>query len=90
MPNSSAPARPARPWLNKRSTALGMVLVLVLIGGSSWWLNRGAAAHKEEVVKIAEERDEAKKAREEMMTLPRIRPVMVAPPPILQPVTPNP
>jgi chromosome segregation ATPase len=49
-----------------------------------------AAAHKEEVVKLAEERNEAMKAREEVMALPRIRPVMVAPPPILQPVKPAP
>ena len=27
MPNASAPARPARPWMNKKSTVLGIGLV---------------------------------------------------------------
>jgi len=45
MPN---PSPPARFWKKNSSRALGIALVLALIGGSSWWLTRGDAAHKSE------------------------------------------
>ena len=43
-----SPSAPTRPGVNKKLTALGIPLVVVLLGVSSWWLTRGDAAHKEE------------------------------------------
>ena len=53
-------------------------------------LKAAGESHQQELQKIASERDNAMKAQEEIMSLPRIRPVMITPPPVLQPIRPAP
>ena len=50
-------------------------------------LKAAGESHHQELQKLSSERDNAMKAQEEIMALPRIRPVMIAPP-VLQPIRP--
>ena len=49
MPTTAKPAPPASTWIKKSWTGLGLALAIALIGGTSWWLSRGHAAHKHDV-----------------------------------------
>jgi RND family efflux transporter MFP subunit len=46
MPSLPVPAKPGRTWIKRRSNIWGVAPLVILLGGSSWWLTRGGAAHR--------------------------------------------